>query len=151
MSKHIPSILGLALAVIGFTGCSNNLNVNAPYKDITVVYGLLDQNDTTHYIRINKAFLGQGNANTMAQVYDSINYPAGALTVSLQDYDPNGDPPTNLPLSTTMNIPVSPGVLSYPNQIEYYTKAALNPNDLFKLVITNNQTGKVVTGSTYLL
>jgi hypothetical protein len=151
MPKHILPILGLAFAAIGFTGCSNNLNINAPYKDITVVYGLLDQNDTTHYIRINKAFLGQGNALTMAQQYDSINYPAGTLTVALQDYDAFGDPPTTIPLSTTMNIPVVPGVFSYPNQIEYYTKAILNPNDTFRLVITNNKTGKVVKGATGLL
>ncbi len=147
MIKQIIPILGLAIAALGFTGCSNTLNIDAPYKDITVVYGLLDQNDTTHYIRINKAFLGQGNANTMATVYDSINYPTGELTVQLQDLSSSA----TVTLNSTMGIPVSPGVLSYPNQIEYYTNTVLNQNDQYKLIITNNKTGKVVTGSTYLL
>lgn len=35
-------------------------------------------------IRINKVFLGEANATAMAQVSDSINYPAGELTVKLQ-------------------------------------------------------------------
>lgn len=142
-------LLALFLAV--GTGCNNNLNLLAPYKDITVVYGLLDQNDTTHYVRINKAVEGAGNALTMAQQYDSINYPIGTLTVILQDFDIYGDQPVTIPLKTTMGIYVSPGIFSYPNQVEYYTKAILNPNDTYKLVITNNNTGKVITGSTTLL
>jgi hypothetical protein len=140
-----------ALAFLLGSGCNNNLNLLAPYKDITVVYGLLDQNDTTHYIRINKAFEGSGNAYTMAQQYDSINYPIGTLSVVLQDFDIYGDPPVSIPLKTTMGIPVSSGIFSSPNQVEYYTKAALNPNDTYKLVITNVNTGKVITGSTTLL
>ncbi|HXB11818.1 MAG TPA: hypothetical protein VNZ45_07525 [Bacteroidia bacterium] len=147
MSKHILSILGLAFAAIALTGCSNKLNIDAPYKDVTVVYGLLDQNDTTHYIRINKAFLGQGNANTMAQQYDSINYPAGELTVQLQDLSSSA----TVTLGTTMAISVAPGIFSYPNQIEYYTNEILNPNDQYKLIITNNKSGNVVTGTTSLL
>ncbi len=143
-------ILFFTLLLIA-AGCNEKLNLLAPYKDITVVYGLLDQNDTTHYIRINKAYEGPGNALTMAQQYDSINYPPGTLNVILQDYDIYGNLAATIPLKTTMGIAVVSGTFSYPNQIEYYTKAILNPNDTYKLVITNVKTGKVVTGSTYLL
>jgi hypothetical protein len=147
----MKNFISFFLLVFLLSACNNKLNIDAPYKDITVVYGLLDQNDTAHYIRINKAYLGVGNALTMAQQYDSINYPAGTLSAVIKDYDAFGDPPTTIPLGTTMNIPVVPGVFSYPNQIEYYTKAVLNPNDTFKLVITNNRTGKVITGSASLI
>lgn len=147
LMKRILLIVCIGYAAFAFTGCKNDLKLLAPYKDITVVYGLLDQGDTTHYIRINKAYEGPGNALTMAAQYDSINYPIGTLTVQLQDIN-SGKMST---LGTTMNLPVSPGIFSYPNQVEYFTKDTLNVNDQYKLIITNNKSGKVVTGSTYLL
>ncbi|HXB11819.1 MAG TPA: hypothetical protein VNZ45_07530, partial [Bacteroidia bacterium] len=146
--------MGKALSICIFAlclcSCSNKVNIDAPYKDITVVYGLLDQSDTAHYIHINKAFLGVGNALTMAQQYDSINYPLGTLTVALMDFDANNDS-TIIPLTPTMSIPISPGIFSYPNQVEYYTRQTLNVNDQYKLTITNKRTGKVVTGYTSLI
>ena len=54
-------------------------NINAEWQDITVVYGLLDQSRFHHYIRVNKAFLGNGNALTMAKNFDSTNYPQGCF------------------------------------------------------------------------
>lgn len=57
-----------------FFSCSSDLEVNAPYQEITVVYGLLSQNDKTHFIKINKSFLGEAGAYTMAAVRDSSEY-----------------------------------------------------------------------------
>ena len=57
-----------------FAACSTDFNINADWQEITVVYGLLNQKETTHYIKINKAFLGEGNALTMAQIEDSSSY-----------------------------------------------------------------------------
>src|ERR1700722_992454 len=101
----MKNFISYCFIILLFIACNNKLNIDAPYKDITVVYGLLDQNDSAHYIRINKAFLGIGNALTMAQQYDSINYPTGTLTVILKDFDVNGDS-TTIPLNPTMSIPV---------------------------------------------
>ncbi len=62
------------LAAAAMIGCSTELEVNAPYKDITVVYGLLNQRDTIQYIKINKAFLGEGDAYQYAMIRDSNEY-----------------------------------------------------------------------------
>lgn len=52
--------------------CSEDFNVGAPYKPITVVYGLMDVADTAHYIRIQKAFFDENkSAFNMAQTADS--------------------------------------------------------------------------------
>src|SRR5690242_20706024 len=98
MKKSISAFL-FALAALAYTGCKNDLNVLAPYKDIPVVYGLLDQKDSVHYIRVNKAFEGSGDAYTMAKQYDSINYAYGTITVQLQDV--NTGTTTKLDSTTT--------------------------------------------------
>src|SRR6266567_785673 len=81
-------LLAIVLMAISF-GCSTDLNVMDDYKETAIVYGLLNQNDTAQYIKINKAFLGPGNALQIAQVFDSISYQH-QLTVQLQEVDPIG-------------------------------------------------------------
>ena len=39
------------------SSCSKDFKIDAPYKDITIVYGLLNISDTAHYVIIHKAFL----------------------------------------------------------------------------------------------
>lgn len=65
--------------------CDDTFNLNSEWSDITIVYGLLNQSDTAHYIKINKAFLGEGNAYDMAKEADSIQY-ADELNVELLEY-----------------------------------------------------------------
>jgi hypothetical protein len=151
MAKTLLLGMCVAAGLLGLQSCKNNLNTLAPYKDIPVVYGLLDQNDTIHYIRINKAFQTSGNAFTAAQVYDSTNYPVGTISVQLQDYNSNGTLVKTLTLDTTTAIPMPAGTFSSPYQVLYYTKAALNANDQYNLVVTNEKTNKTLTGSTYLI
>jgi hypothetical protein len=62
-------------ATLIFQGCDNTIELEAPYREIGVVYGLINPSDSIHYIRIQKAFLGKGNALEMAQVPDSTYYP----------------------------------------------------------------------------
>ena len=147
--KKAATIFLLATFLSG-AGCKNDLKILAPYKDIPVIYGLLDQNDTTHYIRINKAYEGTGDAFIMAQQYDSINYPVGLLTVQLQDYN-NSNLIKTITLDTTTSVQVNPGIFSYPKQVLYYTRDSLSANDQYNLIVTNNKTGKKYTGSTGLL
>jgi hypothetical protein len=144
--------LFIALAAIVFSACNNTIKILAPYKDVTVVYGLLDQNDKVHYVRISKAFEGPGNAYTMAQQYDSIYYPVANITAVLQDSNTT----TNIivktyTLTSTDTVPMPAGTFSYPKQLLYYTTASLNPNDYYTLIITNTKTGKKIRGATGLL
>jgi hypothetical protein len=149
--KRILSILSVSAVV--FTSCKNSLNIQAPYKDITVVYGLIDQNDPIHYFRINKAFEGLGDAYTMASQFDSIYYlPTSSITAVLEDSSITTNTIVKTyTLDTTTAVPLGAGTFSYPKQILYYTNAVLNPNDYYNLVITNNKTGKTLRGSTALL
>lgn len=66
-----------------FTACETDFDVNASWKEVTVVYGLLDQSQEQQYIKINKAFLGEGNALQMASISDSVNYNPADLEVKI--------------------------------------------------------------------
>lgn len=61
--------------------CDTSLNVNADYKNIPVVYSLLDKNDTIQYVKLNKAFLGDASVSDMAQESDSLNYDKAIINL----------------------------------------------------------------------
>ena len=48
--------------------CETDFDVNANWKDVTIVYGLIDPNNEDQLIKINKAYLGQGDAIQMASI-----------------------------------------------------------------------------------
>ncbi len=71
MKRYILYIILVNFILIS---CDTSLNVNADYKNIPVVFSLLDKNDTIQYIKLNKAFLGETSVSEMAQVSDSLYY-----------------------------------------------------------------------------
>jgi hypothetical protein len=71
------------LATCFFTSCKNDVEINGEWKDISVVFGLLNQSDTAHYVRISKAFLGEGDALVFAQQFDSLYYRPELLEVTV--------------------------------------------------------------------
>ncbi|HNW72233.1 MAG: DUF4249 family protein [Bacteroidales bacterium] len=143
-------LLLVTLAPVLFS-CNKELNVNADWKDVTVVYGLLDQTQDTTFIKITKAFLGPGDAMQFAKIPDSSNYP-DKLEVRLDEY--NGTTLVNsLPCDTVTihNKQAGDSIFYYPDQLMYYTTAPLNENSLYKLFIKNKNTGKEVTAETELV
>ncbi|HYD20563.1 MAG TPA: hypothetical protein VEB40_03735 [Flavipsychrobacter sp.] len=72
--------------ILGLHGCSEDFTVAAPYKQVTVVAGILDMKDTAHYIRIQKAFMDEHkSAIEMSKEPDSSFYRD--LEVKLYEYD----------------------------------------------------------------
>jgi hypothetical protein len=68
-----------------FVACNDDFSINGKWTDQTIVYGLLNQTDSAQYIKINKAFLGDGDAWEMALQADSIQYN-DTLDVQLIEY-----------------------------------------------------------------
>jgi hypothetical protein len=147
MKRKIVGIIVAVLALV--SGCSTDLNVLADYKETAIVYGLLSQSDTAQYIKINKAFLGPGNALEIAQIFDSISY-ANQLTVQLEQIK-NGTKVSTITLTKDSSIAKPSGIFSAPKQILYKTKTPLDQLSDYNLVITNNSTHNVVTGTTKLV
>ena len=83
MTRNLVWVLFFAL--VTFSSCTTDFELEAPWKDIPVVYGFLNAQDSAHYIRVEKAFLEPGgNANAIAQNVDSLYYDPSTVTVQLQ-------------------------------------------------------------------
>lgn len=71
MRLRLLIVLSLGL----FISCSNDFDLTEEKKDIPVVYGLLNPQDTAHYIRIERAFIDESiSALEISQRPDSLYY-----------------------------------------------------------------------------
>ncbi|MBA3706904.1 MAG: hypothetical protein H0W84_13695, partial [Bacteroidetes bacterium] len=144
-------IYSLIAATFLLSACSTDLAVIGNYKETMVVYGLLDQSKTTQYIKINKAFLGEGNAFQYAQVKDSVQF-AKSLNVVLKRIK-NGVELASYNLVPD-NIPQKNlGVFYSADQSNaiYSTNTALFADSEYQLVIKNSETGTTVSSQTSLV
>ena len=120
--KAYRSLLLLLIPVSLFFSCSKDLNINDDWKEIMVVYGLLNPNDSVHYVKITKAFLGPGNALQYATIPDSSNF-GGKIRVRLDEYDGTTLIGSTF-LDTTMITNKDTGIFYFPDQLIYYTQAS---------------------------
>lgn len=73
----------IALTALVLASCSTEVEMNAPYKKTTVIYGLLSADENgdgvsnaldTQWVKINKTFLGEGDNTAYALIRDSLEY-----------------------------------------------------------------------------
>ena len=144
----VISIMFLCLA----SACKTDFEVNAPWRDITVVYGLLNQNDSVHYIKVNRAFLGEADAEVMALERDSSEYDPSDITVTIEERTVTNAYVGTYPLIALQDSNKAPGTFYGPIQTLYYfNELSLDPASEYKLVIKKNETGDVVTARTPLV
>jgi len=142
----------IAAAALLTSSCSTDVDLLENYKPVTVVYGLLNVNDSIQYIKVNKAFLGEGNAMVMAQQSDSINYKPGDVTVQLQQINPStGEVLQTINCDTTTQILKDPGTFYSPYQLLFKTTASLDENSNYKLVVNRVSDGAVITAVTKII
>jgi hypothetical protein len=143
MKKNTAILLLLFLAT--FSSCDNELNVNADYKEIIVVYGLLDYTQPEQFIKINKAFLSKDNSAYIdAQRSDSLYLDS----VEAKLIDNFG---TEFPLTKTNVANKEDGVFSNEVNILYTTTAKLSPLNAYHLEVKNPITENLVTSYTKLV
>jgi hypothetical protein len=173
-------LLFISLAILLFS-CETDFETTAEWKDITVVYGLLDQRDSVQYLKINKAFLGEGDVMVFAKENDSINYDP-PLNVWLEEWDANGNKiQTIIEFDTATSYkPDDPdavfstgaqriykgvaknfGIIGKPYEIRYivvppndtvgYEKIWLNEESTYKLFIQYPDSSKTIIAETYLV
>ncbi|MBK6346085.1 MAG: DUF4249 family protein [Bacteroidales bacterium] len=154
MKRFVLRFMTFIMLLSFLAGCETDFDVTAPWKDITVVYGLISQNDSVHYIKVNKAFLGEGNAYTYAQIADSSSY-GDNIEVTIVEKAKNGSTRSFACEPTTV-FDKEPGIFYYPEQEVYKTtfKVPVNYTEqelMYSLVIRNKITGKIVSAQTPLV
>jgi hypothetical protein len=147
----MKNALLLFIFLAGLASCSTDVDLIGDYEDITITYCLLNQTYSVSHIKINKAFLGEGNALIMAQEPDSTSYGTD-LDVIIEEWT-NGAVTQTLYFDTTTIYNKEPGTFYYPNQVIYQcvTKDQLSTGSIYRLVISNKKTGKVISAETPLV
>ena len=150
MKKILLSLCCVLLMVISLVSCKPDVELTSDYKDVTVVYGLLNPLDQYQYIKIYKGYLTKDNALVWAQDLDNISY-YNDITVKLEEYFPEsagGELRYTYVLDTVMSIPKNYGVFASPTQVLYRMKKPIREGYRYRLVIENKNTGRVVTSET---
>lgn len=148
--KKIFFALITIIGLVSLQSCKDDIEVAGEFQETAVVYGLLNQADTLHYIKVTRAFIGPGNAIEIAKIPDSSYFASVTGTVTevssgriftLRDtIIPNKD---------------QNGVFYAPNQKVYYfattTGSPLAENSKFRLNLNINNGLFNVTGETELV
>ncbi|MBC7553530.1 MAG: hypothetical protein H7257_06085 [Taibaiella sp.] len=144
MKKFLLPLVSLAALAL-LPSCSEKFNIAAPYKNITVIYGLLDRADTAHYVRIQKAFLDDNiSALTMAKNSDSNFF--SSLDVVIKKIDFKGRPLGTTTLQrvdlTAEGYPKEPGAFFNSPNYAYKFTGDIDPSAIYRLVVRNNASGE---------
>ena len=121
------------------------MDVLAPYEEQIVAYCLLNPLDTVQYVKVTKSFLGDVDAFLMANQFDSVNFGANELTVSLEKM--NGDQVLQtIPLFIDSTLPRDSGIFSFPKQYLYKTAVSISGDGSeYRLKIVKNENQKTVS------
>lgn len=129
--------------------CSNDVNINEEWEDKTIVYCVLNQKDTAHYVRIQHAFYSVVNNYSSTSEPDSIYYNE-ELDVKLERWK-DDQLVEILILEKTNDILKDSGYFTTENHVLYKTKNTLYPDSKYELKIFIASLEKSVSASTFLI
>ena len=146
------TLLVLSLIAL-FTSCDNDLKIIADWKDVPAVYGILNAQDSVHYIKLNKDFLGQGDVMMMAQEFDSLHYAVDQVGIRLLEKEESDVPSQNgtnwqtrntYELEPTNEFVRPEGVFSSPTQTIYKTTAPLNKDFYYSVEVYRKSNDTII-------
>lgn len=148
LKKLIQGVFCLFLSAYFTVSCSNELEVNADWKEIGIAYCLLDKRDSVQYVKLNKAYLNnETNALDLAQVEDSIFFDDNDIIVEI------GVNNNYTQLERIRINDKDDGIFASPGAYIYKTPSGFEIIDsrIYKLRIRNTRTGYEMLSSTSIL
>jgi len=124
------------------SGCSTDVDNYANYKDISIVYGMIEPGTDTTWIKISRAYLGPGNALMFAKEPDSSNYP-GKLDAKLIKVKGSNESIIQLDTLTRTDKLAGDSIFYFPQQKLYYTTSAVDPTAEYRLAISKGNNADV--------
>lgn len=161
----MKSICGFLLSVLIFCSilsCNVEFSPNAEWKEVPVVYCLLDQDEDTTWARVEKCFLGTDDMFQYTQILDSLYYPEGSVSVQL--YEWNAERGVHNSLMPTGNNPnrvmdftggwfdnKQQGSFSHPKQYLFYMPTPnLDTSYVYEIRVSRNtDSGNVLIANSF--
>ena len=131
----------LALLVITITAfsCNDELNINAPYKDVSVIYGILDRTSDVNYIRIHRGYLGNEGIEGGSQDPDSLYYLSPSVKIEI--FNENGSLTETVDLVRDNSISLDSGFFTSEDYRVYRFDKAIEDNFTYKLTVDKSEEG----------
>jgi hypothetical protein len=132
--------------------CENEVDINDDYEEISIVYALLDQSQTRHFVKFTKAFQTDGNVYLASNDATNSQYLPSELEIWMDEFS-NGNYIRTIYLDTVLITNKEDGAFYFPNQLVYATPEGtlLNPDNEYKFKAKVKSTGNVVESSTFLV
>lgn len=122
MKQTLFLLVAAFLVVFGFNSCNEDITVSGDFQETAVVYGLLDQSDSIHFVKITRAFIGPGNSLEISQIPDSNYFQSVTATITEQ-LSGGGTGRTWTLYDTLIDTKETNGVFYAPEQIVYAFKS----------------------------
>jgi hypothetical protein len=126
------------LTLICLNSCSTKIESTEPWKDITILYGMLNHQDTAHYVVVQKAYLDPSRgAYEIAQINDSLYYPENSISVQLRDSVNNQLIGTFTRVDVALEgFTVENSIFNTQPKYAYKYKGNLNRTKAYRVVVT---------------
>lgn len=149
MKKRVRSSLCVFFviwALIGLQSCANDIEIFTDYQENAVIYGLLDLQSNTQYIKVGKAFLNPNtSAKDVAQISDSLYYED--IIVKLIEEQTGRE----ILLNKIDSIPKDTGYFQNQSNILYATNENLVPANSYRLFVQNPASGYTASARTNIV
>jgi hypothetical protein len=110
------SIILTSLVLIA--SCEDDIDFAGEHVETPVLYGLLDKNDSLHYVKLTRTFGGSNNALEVAQIEDSSYFQDAEIRIE----EWSSTKVRTWILKDTVLTNKAPGAFYSPNQKVYYFK-----------------------------
>lgn len=89
MKKTLLGFFLIASCLLAFVSCKDDFKLLGDFVETPVVIGILDQSETTHYIKVTRTFIGDGQTSALelAQIPDSSYFNDVQITINEQPGD----------------------------------------------------------------
>lgn len=146
-------IFGALIAALGINSCKNDVEIFAPQSDVTLVYGLLNADDTLHQFKINRVFQGESAISELAQdptVSEYENISAQVIEMERNGFDTIETGRSWEVKEATITNKDS-GFFYYPDQKIYEFSGLLSSNKLYRIKVDKQNETPIVESTTELI
>jgi hypothetical protein len=152
--KKIAILTLMAALSFSYWSCSNEFELIDTYKDIPVVYAIVNRSDTAHYFRVERVFVdAKKGAPEVAQIPDSLYYDPSVEVLAYK-----GNNPTPIKMKRVdgnlEGYKRTTGLYAQTPNILYKVKASVAqfaPNEIVKVVVRRKDGTVITEGSAQIL